>query len=103
MQELEEWLPRHHWNQINLLLVGFGQTICTPRYSVLASPGTYDDVLTEQRLNRNPKCDECQVKDLCPEGQTMSSSKEGKRRASTKAKKAIKKETGSKSDEDYSP
>lgn len=81
-KELEEWLPHHHWNQINLLLVGFGQTICTPR---------------------NPKCDECQVKDLCPEGRAMSSSKEGKRRASTKAKKAIKKETDSKSDEDFCP
>lgn len=54
-------------------------------------------------LYRNPKCDECQVKDLCPEGRAMSSSKEGKRRASTKAKKAIKKETDSKSDEDFCP
>lgn len=27
---LEEWLPREKWHDINHLLVGFGQTICTP-------------------------------------------------------------------------
>ncbi|TMW56455.1 hypothetical protein Poli38472_006465 [Pythium oligandrum] len=43
--ELEDWLPREHWNPINVLLVGFGQTICLPR---------------------GPKCDECKVAHLCP-------------------------------------
>ena len=27
---LEEWLPREKWHEINGLLVGLGQTICTP-------------------------------------------------------------------------
>ena len=27
---LEAWLPREKWHEINHLLVGFGQTICTP-------------------------------------------------------------------------
>jgi endonuclease-3 len=43
--QLESWLPRTYWGQINHLLVGFGQTICTPL---------------------NPHCDECPVNDLCP-------------------------------------
>jgi endonuclease-3 len=30
-QELESWLPRDMWREVNLLLVGFGQTICTPK------------------------------------------------------------------------
>ena len=28
--ELEAWLPREKWHDINHLLVGFGQTICLP-------------------------------------------------------------------------
>lgn len=28
--ELESWLPRDKWHDINHLLVGFGQTICSP-------------------------------------------------------------------------
>ena len=27
---LQGWLPRQYWHEINHLLVGFGQTICTP-------------------------------------------------------------------------
>ncbi|KAL9103883.1 MAG: hypothetical protein Q9163_001120 [Psora crenata] len=27
---LEAWLPREKWHEINLLLVGFGQTVCLP-------------------------------------------------------------------------
>jgi endonuclease-3 len=44
-KELEKWLPRKHWAEINEILVGFGQTICTPR---------------------NPKCDMCAANALCP-------------------------------------
>ncbi|EGV66475.1 hypothetical protein CANTEDRAFT_128882 [Yamadazyma tenuis ATCC 10573] len=29
---LEEWLPRKFWAEINPLLVGFGQVICTPQF-----------------------------------------------------------------------
>ncbi|GAB9470915.1 hypothetical protein Gpo141_00008143 [Globisporangium polare] len=43
--ELEDWLPREHWGPINVLLVGFGQTICQPR---------------------GPKCGECAISHLCP-------------------------------------
>lgn len=45
MQELESWLPSKYWKTINHLLVGFGQTQCTPVH---------------------PKCDHCLNKDLCP-------------------------------------
>jgi len=44
-EELEQWLPREHWATINPLLVGFGQTICTPL---------------------RPKCESCTVNQLCP-------------------------------------
>ena len=27
---LESWLPKEYWHEINHLLVGFGQQICTP-------------------------------------------------------------------------
>ncbi len=45
MKELEDWLPEDKWQEINHLLVGFGQTICKP----IA-----------------PRCWDCPVKDLCP-------------------------------------
>jgi endonuclease III len=43
--ELEKWLPRELWGEINHLLVGFGQTICNPV---------------------KPKCDECSNAAICP-------------------------------------
>ncbi|KAM7359318.1 endonuclease III-like protein 1 isoform 1-T1 [Cochliomyia hominivorax] len=42
---LEAWLPSHLWSEVNYLLVGFGQTICTPV---------------------KPKCSECLNCDICP-------------------------------------
>ncbi|KAK5578069.1 hypothetical protein RB653_003021 [Dictyostelium firmibasis] len=30
MRDLESWLPKENWGEVNHLLVGFGQTICTP-------------------------------------------------------------------------
>lgn len=42
---LEEWLPKDYWDEINYLLVGFGQEICLPRF---------------------PKCAECLNRDICP-------------------------------------
>jgi endonuclease III-like protein 1 len=44
-RELESWLPKDFWVEVNHALVGFGQTICLPRY---------------------PKCDECLNNKLCP-------------------------------------
>lgn len=42
---LEAWLPQEEWMAINPLLVGFGQTICTPL---------------------RPRCGECLLNTLCP-------------------------------------
>lgn len=47
--QLEEWLPRSLWPEVNLLLVGFGQTVCLPR---------------------DPACAECVVRSLCPTGRS---------------------------------
>lgn len=44
-KELESWLPSDFWKEVNHLLVGFGQTICTPV---------------------KPKCGECLNKAICP-------------------------------------
>lgn len=44
-QQLESWLPRPLWGEINLLLVGFGQQLCKPRV---------------------PLCAGCLNRDLCP-------------------------------------
>ncbi|CAG0915090.1 unnamed protein product [Notodromas monacha] len=44
---LEDWLPKDLWREVNWLLVGFGQTICTPL---------------------RPKCADCLNKSLCPYG-----------------------------------
>jgi len=43
--ELEDWLPKPLWSEVNHLLVGFGQETCLPRF---------------------PKCSECFNKDICP-------------------------------------
>ncbi|KAJ8759251.1 hypothetical protein K2173_006771 [Erythroxylum novogranatense] len=42
---LQQWLPKEEWVPINPLLVGFGQTICTPL---------------------RPRCGMCSVSELCP-------------------------------------
>lgn len=49
---LEGWLPREYWREINHLLVGFGQTICTPT---------------------RPKCSECLNNVICPSSSTKNS------------------------------
>ncbi|XP_012284165.1 endonuclease III-like protein 1 [Orussus abietinus] len=43
--QLEDWLPKELWSEVNHLLVGFGQETCLPRF---------------------PKCGECLNKDICP-------------------------------------
>ena len=43
--DLEDWLPKQHWREINALLVGFGQVHCKPI---------------------NPECPTCPVAHLCP-------------------------------------
>ncbi|XP_044005403.1 endonuclease III-like protein 1, partial [Aphidius gifuensis] len=44
-KQLESWLPKKLWSEINHLLVGFGQEICLPR---------------------GPKCKECLNNKICP-------------------------------------
>lgn len=44
-EALESWMPREYWREINHLLVGFGQTICTPL---------------------RPKCADCTNNEICP-------------------------------------
>lgn len=44
-QALEKWLPYELWDEVNHLLVGFGQTICTPRF---------------------PRCNDCSNAPICP-------------------------------------
>nr|GMD72366.1 endonuclease III homolog 1, chloroplastic-like isoform X2 [Ipomoea batatas] len=44
-ESLQLWLPKEEWVPINPLLVGFGQTVCTPL---------------------RPRCGICTVRDLCP-------------------------------------
>ncbi|XP_031478536.1 endonuclease III homolog 1, chloroplastic isoform X1 [Nymphaea colorata] len=59
---LEYWLPKEEWAPINPLLVGFGQTVCTPL---------------------RPKCGSCLVNHICP-----SAFKEAATSPASKAKKA---------------
>jgi endonuclease-3 len=56
-QQLESWLPHEYWKEVNLNLVGFGQTICTPK---------------------NPKCDECLNSEICPYAKENSTNKKKK-------------------------
>ncbi|XP_018615781.1 endonuclease III-like protein 1 [Scleropages formosus] len=44
-RELEDWLPRELWSEINWLLVGFGQQVCLPL---------------------SPRCSECLNEHRCP-------------------------------------
>jgi endonuclease-3 len=44
-EELQESLPRRYWKKINLAMVAYGQTVCTPR---------------------NPACEECRITMECP-------------------------------------
>ncbi|KAK7262573.1 hypothetical protein RJT34_30147 [Clitoria ternatea] len=44
-EALQRWLPKEEWVPINPLLVGFGQTICTPL---------------------RPRCGDCSISELCP-------------------------------------
>lgn len=46
-KELESWVPKEKWSDINLLLVGFGQTIC----AAVA-----------------PKCQQCKLNKICEFG-----------------------------------
>ncbi|ESQ36326.1 hypothetical protein EUTSA_v10007955mg [Eutrema salsugineum] len=63
---LQQWLPKEEWVAINFLLVGFGQTICTPL---------------------RPRCGSCSVSELCPSAFKETPSSSSKSKKSIKSKK----------------
>ncbi|KAL0844121.1 hypothetical protein Bca101_017367 [Brassica carinata] len=62
---LQQWLPKEEWVAINPLLVGFGQTICTPL---------------------RPRCEACSVAKLCPAAFKEASSPSSKLKKSKRSK-----------------
>eukprot|EP00055_Hartaetosiga_balthica_P005548 m.16438 g.16438 ORF g.16438 m.16438 type:complete len:440 (+) comp4617_c0_seq1:116-1435(+) len=72
---LEEWVPRSLWGEVNVLLVGFGQQLCTPR---------------------DPKCVLCLNNRICP------SSSYRVPRVAKSGKKKGKKEEEEEEEEDMS-
>jgi endonuclease-3 len=78
--ELESWLPKEHWGPINKLLVGFGQTICTPL---------------------NTKCDICKINDLCPSAFKESKMKRPKLEKTTSDTTALAVHAGDMSNVDF--
>lgn len=57
--DLEDWLPRSLWVDINPTLVGFGQTVCRPQ---------------------GKRCGDCLVADLCPGYMKSAATKKSKQR-----------------------
>ncbi|XP_073012888.1 endonuclease III homolog 1, chloroplastic [Typha latifolia] len=64
---LQTWLPKDEWAPINPLLVGFGQTVCTPLW---------------------PKCGICGINKLCPSAFKESSSPNSKSKKPNKSKRS---------------
>ncbi|EXB68724.1 Endonuclease III-like protein 1 [Morus notabilis] len=65
-EALQKWLPKEEWVPINPLLVGFGQTVCTPL---------------------RPRCGACTVSELCPSAFKETASPSSKSNKSTSRKK----------------
>ncbi|XP_030937974.1 endonuclease III homolog 1, chloroplastic-like isoform X4 [Quercus lobata] len=65
-EALQLWLPKEEWVPINPLLVGFGQTICTPV---------------------RPNCGRCSVSELCPSAFKETSSPSSKSKKSSLKRK----------------
>ncbi|KAK7257870.1 hypothetical protein RIF29_32162 [Crotalaria pallida] len=65
-EALQQWLPKEEWDPINPLLVGFGQTICTPL---------------------RPRCGECVISELCPAAFKETSVPSSKSKSSRRNKK----------------
>jgi len=57
--ELESFVPKRLWSEVNQWMVGFGQQICQPI---------------------NPKCDICLLNRLCPEGRKTVKNVKGKKK-----------------------
>ncbi|GMF27063.1 unnamed protein product [Phytophthora lilii] len=67
-RELEEWVPREHWGNLSLAVVGFGQTVCTASH---------------------PSCSTCPLAPKCPSAFKVNGSKK-----KTDSKKRRTKKTG---------
>ncbi|KAL6194277.1 hypothetical protein ACLB2K_035361 [Fragaria x ananassa] len=65
-EALQLWLPKDEWVPINPLLVGFGQTVCTPL---------------------RPRCGVCSVSEFCPSAYKETSSPLSKTKKSGSSKK----------------
>ncbi|GFZ10798.1 DNA glycosylase superfamily protein [Actinidia rufa] len=65
-ESLQLWLPKEEWVPVNPLLVGFGQTVCTPL---------------------RPRCGICTVSDLCPSAFKETSSPSSKAKKSDRNKR----------------
>jgi len=84
-KELETFVPKEHWKDINTLLVGFGQQICKPI---------------------GPKCEQCKLQDYCEyyNSETIVNKKKSpiKNAKQKKAKKAkVKHEEEEEEEEEY--
>ncbi|KAF8391826.1 hypothetical protein HHK36_022164 [Tetracentron sinense] len=66
-ESLQLWLPKEEWVAINPLLVGFGQTVCTPL---------------------RPRCGMCGINDLCPSAFKETTSPSSKTKKSNQTKKS---------------
>jgi endonuclease III len=58
-EELESWMPRELWKEVNLLLVGFGQQICTPKLPhcgdcLNSSNGLCPYAFSEEKSKKSP-------------------------------------------------
>ncbi|XP_042478724.1 endonuclease III homolog 1, chloroplastic isoform X2 [Macadamia integrifolia] len=65
-ESLQMWLPKEEWVAINPLLVGFGQTVCTPL---------------------KPRCGMCGINTLCPSAFKEMTSPKSKKRSPSPIKK----------------
>ncbi|KAK8805868.1 hypothetical protein WA158_002524 [Blastocystis sp. Blastoise] len=66
--QLESWLPKEEWDEVNLLLVGFGQQICSSR----------------------PKCEQCLLHNICSSSLYKDSKQKNKKSIKTEVKEEIK-------------
>ncbi|KAH7826562.1 Endonuclease III [Monocercomonoides exilis] len=57
-RQLESWLPREYWQEVNVLFVGFGQQICAAK----------------------PKCEMCTIHKLCPAFRGIKTSKKSNKK-----------------------
>lgn len=62
---LESWLPKEHWGTLNKYLVGLGQTVCRPA---------------------KPRCNECQLRNICPNAFKEASGKSAQRKSMKSAR-----------------